>query len=510
MTADSPMSSGRRLALSVVVMLATMIQILDTTIANVALPHMQAALNASRESVAWVLTSYILASAVATPLAGWLEGFMGRRALFTLCTGGFTLASALCGAAPTLPAMVAARVLQGLFGALLMPLSQAVLLDVYPLEKRAQAITVWSMGTMLGPILGPIIGGWLTDSFNWRWVFYVNVPFGIVSTIALWFLLPRDRAAARRFDMFGFALLATAFSALQLLLDRGTMLDWFDSTEIVVEAGITIAGLWMFAIHTLTARQPIIPRALFADRNFMSATGLTLIVFGIGYSSQALLAPMLQQLMHYNTEQAGMLLMPRGIGTTLAILISGRLTNRVDPRITVAGGLAILVLAQFLMSNFDIVMGRQEMVIAGFLQGTGNGLVVMPLTMIVFVTLAPALRTDAAEVTSLIRNLAGSIGIAIGGAFTARSLQVAHAEIGEHVTMQSMPVLDGRLIEQLGHAGGTVAALVDAEVNRQALMVAYLNDFKAMMWAALVVLPLIVFFRPPRGGRADTPPVVIE
>jgi DHA2 family multidrug resistance protein len=505
-TAYSPMAPGRRLVVTIGVMVATMMQVLDTTIANVALPHMQATLSATMEQVAWVLTSYILASAVMTPLTGWLDDRLGRRALFTICAGGFTIASALCGAAPTLTAMVAARVLQGLFGALLMPLSQAVLLDIYPVEKRAKAITLWSMTTMIGPIMGPILGGWITQNFTWRWVFYVNIPFGVFSTAVLWWLLPTGRAASRRFDLFGFALLATALASLQLLLDRGTQKDWFDSTEILIETGLAVSALWMFVVHTITAPAPLLPRALFRDRNFIIANGLTLIIFGVTYSSQALMAPMLQQLLHYDTTQAGTLMAPRGLGVLVSIIVSGRLSGLVDNRIQIAFGLLCLIAGQSMASDFTIMMEGKTVALAGFVAGLGNGFVMMPLTMIVFLSLGPTLRTDASALVGLVRNLAGSIAIAVGGAMAAHSVQVAHAEIGEHVTAQSMPMLDPRLVEQAGHAGGMAAALVDAEVNRQALMIAYINDFRLMMWVAILILPLVVIIRPVRArGAAPTP-----
>ena len=505
----TPMSAGRRLIVTVGVMVATLMQVLDTTIANVAMPHMQATLSATQESVAWVLTSYILASAIATPLAGWLDDRLGRRTLFTICAGGFTIASALCGAAPSLTAMVAARVLQGLFGAMLMPLSQAVLLDVYPVEKRAQAITLWSMTTMLGPIMGPILGGVITQSFNWRWVFYVNIPFGLFATVVLWLLLPSGRSMTRRFDMFGFALLATGLASMQLLLDRGTQKDWFDSTEIIIEAGVAVGAVWMFVVHTLTARAPLLPRALFRDRNFLIANSLTLIIFGVTYSSQALMAPMLQQLMHYNTTQAGTLMAPRGLGVLISIMISGRLSGIVENRIQIAFGLICLIVGQGMASNFDLMMEGKTVALASFVGGLGNGFVMMPLTMIVFLGLSPALRTDGAALVGLIRNLAGSISIAVGGALAAHSVQVVHSELGEHITMQSMPMLDPRLVEQAGHVGGMAAALVDAEVNRQALMIAYINDFRLTMWIGMIVLPLVLIIRPVRA-RGEVPTPVME
>jgi DHA2 family multidrug resistance protein len=397
-------------------------------------------------------------------------------------------------------------VLQGRFGALLMPLSQAVLLDIYPAEKRAQAISLWSMTTMIGPIMGPILGGWITQNFSWRWVFYVNIPFGLFSTAALWLLLPAGRAGTRRFDMFGFALLATALASMQLLLDRGTQKDWFDSTEIIIEAGLALSTFWMFVVHTITARAPLLPRALFRDRNFIIANGLTLIIFGVTYASQALMAPMLQQLLHYDTTQAGTLMAPRGIGVLLSIVISGRLSGLVDNRIQIAFGLLCLIAGQSMASGFDIMMEGRTVALAGFVGGLGNGFVMMPLTMIVFVSLGPKLRTDASALVGLVRNLAGSVAIALGGAVAAHSVQVAHAEIGEHVTMQRMPMLDPQLVGQTGRVGGMAAAMVDAEVNRQALMIAYINDFRLMMWIAVLILPLVVIIRPVRArGEAPTP-----
>jgi DHA2 family multidrug resistance protein len=510
MTASEPTTPLRRLVLSLFVMSATLMQVLDTTIANVALPHMQAALNATQEQVAWVLTSYILASAIATPLTGALENRLGRRAVFTIAVGGFTIASAMCGAAPTLTAMVAARALQGLFGALLLPLSQAAMLDIYPVEKRATAITIWSMGSMIGPISGPVLGGIITESFNWRWIFYVNVPFGILCTAGLWLMLEPGKAPARKFDAFGYILLAISFAGLQLMLDRGTQKDWFDSTEIILEAAIATGAFWMFLIHTLTTSRPLIPRALFRDRNFMMGTGLTIFIVAVMYSSQALIAPMLQQLLNYSTKQAGMLMMPRGIGTMMSMLIAGRLLNRIDVRIMMLTGLTILGTAQYVMSGYDVVMDSYPIMLAGFLQGAGMGLVVVPLTMIAYATLPSAVRTDATAVFAIMRNLSASVAIAAMGALFAHNVQMIHAEVGTHVTAMSMPMLDGRLVEQLGHAGGMVAAMVDAEVNRQALMIAYIDNYWLMMWGAAAAMPFVLMLRPRKAAKEEPAPAAAE
>jgi DHA2 family multidrug resistance protein len=498
------MAPLRRLLLPFAAVLGTFMQVLDTSIANVCLPHMQAQLNATPESVTWVLTSYILAAAVATPLTGTLENWLGRRVTFTGAVAGFTLASAMCGAAPTLGAMVISRVLQGLFGALLLPLAQAVMIDNYPPEKRARAIMLWSMATMIGPIIGPVLGGIITENMSWRWVFYINIPVGIFCTIALWLLVAPGRPVRRPFDLTGFALLAIAFASLQLVLDRGTLLDWFDSLEIKLEAAVAVSAFWMYFIHSITTRHPLIPRPLFRDRNFAMAMVLMLVVVSVQYSSQALLPPMLQTLLRYSTAQAGILMAPRGFGTMIAMLISGRMTasGKVDTRILMIFGLAVLSFSQYLMTGFDLEMNGMPVVIGGFLQGFGMGFVAIPLTIVAYVTLSPKLSTDAAAVFAMVRNLSASVAIAAVGALTAHNFQEFHASVGEHVTQLSMPLLDGRLIDQLGRAGGTVAAMIDAEVNRQAAMIAYLNDYWLMKWGALLAMPFILMLRP--KGRVAT------
>ena len=257
-------------------MLATIMQILDTTIANVALPSMQGSLNAAQDTITWVLTSYIVSAAIATPLTGWVSDRIGRKRLFLTAIAGFTCASMLCGTATSLEEMVVFRVAQGAFGAALVPLSQAVLLDINPRERHGQAMAIWGAGLMVGPIAGPTLGGWLTDSFNWRWAFYVNVPVGIVAFLGVLAFMPETKLAQRRFDLVGFAFLSLAVGALQMMLDRGQQLDWFSSTEILIEAGLVVAGFWMFAVHIATAKAPFIELAMVKDRNFVDRPHLHL------------------------------------------------------------------------------------------------------------------------------------------------------------------------------------------------------------------------------------------
>lgn len=499
---------GKRWLIIITVMAATLMQILDTTIANVALPHMQAALGATPETVVWVLTSYIVMAAIATPITGWLETRFGRRRLFMIAIIGFTVSSALCGMAVSLEMMVAARAMQGIFGAFIAPLGQAVMLDSSPPDKQPQSMMIWGMGVMIAPILGPVLGGWLTDTYGWRWVFYINLPIGIVATVGIWLLLDEVRPEQRRFDLLGFGLLALALGSFQIMLDRGAQLDWFDSTEIIIEAGLAAGAFWMFVVHSLSSSSPLLPPALFRDRNFVLATMFTMLVAGVVMSGAALVAPMLQHLMGYEAMGAGFLTMPRGIGALIAMPLAARFIGKIDARIMIMAGLSLTAGSLWMMTGFDLEMSGRQVVISAVVQGLGIGFAFMPLNILAFGTLAARLRTEGAALYNLARNIGGSISISLMGALLARNVQVSHADLGAHVTSVSMPVLESGFLERLGIRGTMIASFIDAEINRQALMIAYLDDFWVMMWASLLVLPLVFFLRRPSGGAV--PPVHME
>ena len=499
-------TATRRRLITLVVMAATMIVVLDTTIANVALPHMQASLGANPESVAWVLTSYILATAIAMPTTGWLSDRIGRRTLFTGAVIGFTLSSMLCGVATTLPAMVAFRFAQGIFGAYLSPMSQAIMYDINPPERHAQAMTIWGMVIMVGPIMGPVLGGWLTDNFDWRWVFYINVPIGIGAAVGAWLLLSDSGKQRRRFDYLGFALLALSLAALQLMLDRGSQLDWFDAPEIWVELGIVVACLWMFAVHTATARDALLPRSLFADRNFLTAIAAITVIGGILVAGAALVAPMLQRLFGYPVFDAGLLTAPRGLGTMAGMLLAGRLANKLDARVCIVTGMVLMAVSLGLMTRFDLQMGSGPIIWSGAIQGFGLGLTVLPMNLLALATLPSTLRTEAASLYNLMRSIGGSVAISITTALIATNVQVSHSDLGKFVSTTSAPMLNAGLLEQAGIEGAGAMRMIDAEINRQALMIAYLDDYWAMMWAAVAVIPLVLLMRGKRStGPAPVP-----
>jgi DHA2 family multidrug resistance protein len=482
--------------ITIVVMLGTFMTILDSTIANVALPHMQPSLGAASDTIAWVLTSYIVATAIATPLTGWLAAKIGRRELFLASVAGFTLASMACGLAQSLGQMVAFRMVQGAAGAFLAPLGQSYVLDVWPQSKHGKAMAWWGVGIMVGPILGPVIGGWLTESFDWRWVFFINLPVGIVTLLAAAAVLPRAVSVARAFDLLGFGLLAVGVAALQLCLDRGQQLDWFASWEVCVEAGIAIAALWAFGVHVMTADHALIDRRMLRDRNVMTGFAFITLIGLLLVGTTALLPTMLQTLFGYPVIETGMLQMPRGIGMMLAMMSAGQLIGRIDSRLLIGAGLALSATSMWMMMQFAPVMDATPFMISGFLQGAGLGLVFVPLNTLAFATLPADLRTDAAGFYMLLRNIGGSIGISLTVGLLARQAQVSHADIGATLSTNDMPWANGAIGKAIGN--DAVVAMLDATVNKQAAMIAYLDVFTMMFWITVAMMPLVLLLRRPR------------
>jgi DHA2 family multidrug resistance protein len=494
------------------VMAATIMQILDSTIANVALPHMQASLSATADTITWVLTSYIVASAVAIPMTGWLSDRIGSRNLFLYSIVGFVIASMLCGLATNLPEMVLFRVLQGIAAAFMNPLSQTVMMDINPKSKQAGAMSIWGMGVMVGPILGPVIGGWLTDNYDWRWCFYVNVPVGVVTFAILWFLLPSRDRRLRRFDLFGFATLALAISVFQLMLDRGQTNDWFESWEVRIEGMIALCAAWMFGVHLFTAKEPMFERSLFANRNLVTGIGFMVVIGVLMTASLALLPPMLQSLFGYPVLETGILLMPRGIGIVASMAVAGRLMKaNVDPRFLVGGGLIIAAYSLWDMTGWTIEMGSTPFIVTGLIQGVGLGLIFIPLNIMAFGTLPPHQRTEGASLMNLSRNIGGSVGISAVTVLLARNIQTSHMELGSHVTAGGLTAADPIVGAVLGGSTDAALAMADGLVNQQAAMIAYLDDFKLMMILTCMAIPLVLLLKRPKpnpaGVKDDAPAV---
>jgi MFS transporter, DHA2 family, multidrug resistance protein len=494
-----------RTMITISIMLATVIQALDGTIANVALPHMQGSLSASSDQITWVLTSFIVAAAIATPLNGWLVDRYGLKKVFLASVAGFTLASVLCGISASLTQIVIARMLQGVFGAALVPLSQAVLLDINPREKHGSAMAIWGMGVMIGPILGPTLGGWLTDQYDWRWVFFINVPIGALAFYGIWRYIHATPAARRvKFDTFGFVTLSLAIGSLQMLLDRGEQNDWFGSTETWVEAVLLALSAAYFIAHTATrpAGKSFIDYRLLLNSNYVTGLLLIFIVGMVLFATRALMPTMLQGLMGYPAMLAGLVTAPSGLGTMAAMLIVGRLTGRVDFRLLLGIGFAVTGFSLWQMTQYTLVLSTGDIVWPGVIQGIGMGLVFVPLSAATFATLSPQMRAEGTALYSLIRNIGSSIGIALVQTLLVRNTQIAHASLAEHITIAN-PALG----DPAAALAGTGAAAINAEISRQASMIAYVDDFWLMMILTCAVIPALILIRPPKRSAG---PVAVD
>ena len=481
------------------VMGAVIMQILDTTIANVALPHMATSLGATGDTVTWVLTSYIIAAAIATPATGWLSDRLGSRNLFLWAVGAFVIASMLCGTAVNLEEMVLFRVLQGIAGAFISPLSQTAMLDISAPERQNKAMSIWAMGVMVGPIMGPVVGGLLTENYNWRWVFYVNAPVGALTFAILWFLLPSRPKAVRAFDITGFALISIAVASFQLMLDRGQQRDWFSSPEIIIEAMVSAVAAWIGIVHLATAKKPLFDRNLFKDRNLVVSMIFMVVVGMSTMAPMSLLPPMLQQLYGYPVVDTGMLMAPRGVGVLFTVWFAGQMMGKIDTRVLIAAGLALYSGSLWLMSGWSLEMDYWPIVISGFIQGLGMGFAFMPLNSLAFGTLGHVYRTEGASLLNLMRNIGQSAGISMMAVLLARNVQTAHADLAGHVTRTAIPTLDLGALDRLGTLSDSVFVMADAMINKQAAMIAYIDDFRLMAWVAILVLPLVLVLKTPKG-----------
>lgn len=490
--------TGKRVFITLSVMLATIMQALDTTIANVALPHMKGTMSATQDQISWVLTSYIVASAIAMPLTGFVAARIGRKRLFLYSVVGFTLTSVMCGAAQSLEQMILFRLLQGIFGASLVPLSQSVLLDTYPTEQHGSAMAMWGVGVMVGPILGPSLGGWLTEYYNWRWVFYINVPFGIMAWLGIAAYVKETKIDAdRRFDIFGFALLGVAIGSLQMFLDRGESLNWFSSMEVVIEASLAAITFYMFAVHMFTAKAPFLDPVMFKDRNFLVGLLFAFMIGVILLATTALLPPFLQTYMGYPVLDVGLLLTPRGFGTMAGMMVVGRLAGKTDLRYLVTLGLMLMIISLWQMTKFSIDITRWEIIWTGIVQGLGLGLVFVPLSTLTFSTLAPRFRNEGTALYSLVRNIGSSIGISLVTTYLAHRAQINHAVYSEHINVFN-PALQEAVHKGVYDVSSTAGLVnLNSIVTKQAYIFGYLQDFRFMMYVCILMLPLLMLLRKP-------------
>ena len=485
-----------RPAVTACVILAVVMQALDTTIANVALPYVQGSVSASADQINWVLTSYIVAAAIMTPPSGFLANRFGRKRVLMVAVTGFVIASVLCGIAQSLLQIVAFRLLQGFFGAALVPIGQSILLDIYTPEERGSAMALFGVSVMVGPVLGPVIGGYLTDQFSWRWVFYINVPIGALALAGISIFMKETKiSAAARMDWLGFGSLSVAIAALQVFLDRGAQLDWFSSFEILIEATVCASAFYIFLVHTLTAKDSFVNPKLFLDRNF-SVGMLFIFIVGITYlASLALLTPYLQTLMGYPIVTAGLVMGPRGLGTMACMFLVGRLIGKVDTRLLIMVGLLLTAWAMYDMTGWNPNVSQWTIAVTGFIQGAGLGFLFVPLNTVTFATLAPEQRADGTGLFNLSRNVGSSVGISIVSYLLIRNQQINHATISSHVTAVNRNFDNSIVLHAWSPWTAVGRAALDQVVQMQASIISYVDDFKLMMILSLAAIPLILLLR---------------
>jgi DHA2 family multidrug resistance protein len=494
-TAGAPIAFPglRRNMVTICAMTATIMQALDTTIANVALPYMQGTLSASQDQINWILTSYICAAAIMTAPVGWIANRFGRKRIFILCSGGFTLASVMCGLAQDINQMVLFRLLQGVFGAALVPLSQAVMLDAYALHERAKAMSIWGMGVMMGPIMGPSLGAWLTETYSWHWVFFVNLPFGIFTVLGLLIFMDETKKNFElRFDWFGFLALSVAIGSLQIALDRGEQLGWLESNEILAEFIVSGFGFYYFLAHSFTTTKPFIQFAIFKDTNFLSGCVFMAVMGLVLYSTMALASPYLQNVIGYPIITAGGLLASRGCGTFVAMMLVGRLMRHIEARTLIISGLGLTGLSLYYMTGWTDQTGVREIVIISILQGFGFGLVFVPLSTVAFLTLPNHLRTDGTSMLTLMRNVASSIGISIVIAQLTEGGRRDYAILSEHINPFNQAMQMPNVAGMINMNSDLGRALADAMVTLQAQIIAFSQDYQLVMLFILGSIPLAI------------------
>jgi DHA2 family multidrug resistance protein len=485
-----------RTAVTLCVMAGVFMQALDTTIANVALPYMQGSVSASQDEIAWVLTSYIVAAAIMTAPAGFLAGRFGARNVYLVSIAGFTVASMLCGASQTLDQIVICRVLQGIFGAALVPLAQAMLFNITPPEDRGNSMAYFSIVVMVAPVIGPVLGGWLTEYLSWRYVFYVNMPFGLATLIVGLICLPKpDSVSAQKFDWLGFAAIGIAIGAFQLLLDRGVEKDWFASPEIIIEAVVAGLAFYIFLVQTFTARQPFIRPALFRNRNYSAGTVMIALISLTYFASMTLQPPFLQGMMNYSVLTSGLTMGPRGFGTMASMLVVGRLTGKVDVRILMAFGLALGALSFYHMSHWTTDISQRTIILTGVIQGVGMGFVFVPLNTVALGALSAQQRAEGASVFNLSRNLGSSAGISLMNGLLVHNQQVIQSGLAAGITPFNRNIGETILTHYWDPATRAGAAALNAVMQQQVGIIAYSDDYTTLMLATLFAVPVLMLFK---------------
>ncbi|MBI1175732.1 MAG: DHA2 family efflux MFS transporter permease subunit [Sideroxydans sp.] len=500
-----------RVLTSIAVMSATIMQVLDTTIINVALPNMAGELNATPDNITWVLTSYLIGSAIFMPLTGYLTDRIGQRRYLLISIAGFVLTSALCGMATSLAEIVAFRFLQGVFGASLVPLSQSVMLQIFPGEQRGKAMAIWAMGVMVAPVMGPTLGGWLTENVNWRWTFYINLPVGILAFLLAISHVPNTDVRERRMDWLGFGSLALAIAAAQLVLDRGNQDDWFSSSTLVMATVIATLSFLFFFIYSLTGKHhPLFDLRIFRDANFLVAS-LVMTAIGIGFFGGMVLQSLyLQNFLGYPTFEAGLYMAPRGVASFFVMMFVGKFSNRIPPRYFIFVGICASIAGNYMMTRFSSDISTSDLILPVILQGIGMGLVFVPVSTLAFTTLPKAIAGEAAGIYSLIRAISSAVGIAILSTYLSRSSQQHWASLRGYINPYNSELADYLHPLHLGILDEKGIAITARAVFHQAQNAAYIDSFWFATANFVLMLPLLLLIRTPKNGAPPPAPVVAD
>jgi len=491
--AHSSDGSSRRFLISLAVMSATVLQALDTTIVNVALPHMQGQLGATPDQISWVLTSYLVASGVCMPLTGYFADRMGQKNFLLVSILGFVLSSALCGLSTNLAEIVLFRLMQGVFGAALVPMSQSIMVQTFPPEERGKAMAIWGIGVMVGPILGPTLGGYITEAINWRWTFYINLPVGILSLFLAWRMVPDSPRRERRMDWLGMVLIILAVGGLQFVLDRGTQDDWFGSWAIRTAVTLSVLGFFGFLYHGFRhPRKALFDPRIFYDRNFATAS-LLLAVFGLGMFGAMVLQPMmLESLLNYPASTTGLIMAPRGIASMISMVLVGRLIARVEPRALIAVGIVLSAIGSHAMTMYSLQIDAWWLIWPVVIQGLGLGMIFVPLSTVAFSTLPKEQSAEAAGIYSLMRTIGSSVGISIATTVMTRYTQVGWNGLGGHITIYNHAIATYLKGLHLNLGDPAATAVLAHSLARQARMLGMLDAFKLISWSFIAMLPMVL------------------
>lgn len=489
-------SQNNRFLIVIAIMSATLMQVLDTTIVNVALPHMQGSFGASPDQISWTLTTYMVSSAIIMPLTGYFSDFFGRKNYLLGCIIGFTLSSTLCGAANSLSTMILFRLLQGIFGAALVPLSQAILVDIYPPKELGKAMAIWGTGVMVGPVLGPTLGGYLTEIASWRWTFYINVPVGIFAAILAWRALPATLKKSRSFDWIGFIMLGVAIGATQYLLDRGNQEDWFNAFSIKFSALLAFLGYVSFIIYNYFNRsQPVFDFRVLKDRNFTIAC-IMILILGVGlYGSMVILPLLLENLLNYPVFTTGLIMTPRAIAVMLSMIIMGKISDRLNPRFLIVAGILLSSLGVYFCTFYSLDLNKFWLIWPMMIQGFGLGMIFVPISAMAFATLPQKLRVEGAGVNSLLRTIGGSIGIAITLTIFTRQTQMAWNQLAGFIQPYNPALMQYLKHLSLSLTNPLTPSILGSQLAIQAQMLAFVNVFAFIMWSFIILLPLVMLLK---------------